>query len=66
MVLKNDYGWSTKIMSLMIVLGLPLIGLLLLNTTQAGQDPIYWYVGILLIMLFPLVVAMNLLRYKGK
>lgn len=62
----RDYGWSTKIMALVLVLGLPLIGLLLLNSTQASQDPVYWGVGILLILLFPLTVAMNLLRYKGK
>jgi len=66
MVLKSDYGWSTKILALGIVLGLPLLGLLLVNTSQAVQDPVYWYVGILLIMLFPLTIAMNLLRYKGK
>ena len=66
MVIKRDYGWSTKILALGIVLGLPVLGLMLLDTSQTVQDPFYWYVGIVLIMLFPLAVAVNLLQYKGK
>lgn len=66
MVTKRDYGWTAKILALGIVLGLPILGLMLLDTSQAVQDPFYWYVGIVLIMLFPLAVAMNMLQYKGK
>jgi len=65
-MVKHDYGWNTKLFALGLVLGLPLLGLLLVNTAQTVQDPIYLYVGILLIMLFPLTIAMKLLRYKGK
>lgn len=65
-MVKQDYGWNTKLLAFGLVLGLPLLGLMLINTAQTVQDPIYLYVGILLVMLFPLTIAMKLLRYKGK
>ena len=65
-MVRHDYGWNAKLLSLGLVLGLPLLGLMLISTSQAVQDPIYLYAGVLLVMLFPLTIAMKLLRYKGK
>jgi hypothetical protein len=61
---KNVIG--EKLIAIFIVLGLPALGLVLLNVSQTMGEDMYYFLGIFLIFLFPLVIAINLLRYKSK
>lgn len=54
-----------KAIAAFIVMLIPIIGILFLIYLNNLGDIIIWF-GIVLIMLFPIGVAFNILRYRGK
>ena len=65
-MVRNKEVIGGKLIAIVIVLGLPMLGLILLNVSQTMGEDVYYLLGIFLIFLFPLVIAINLLRYKAK
>jgi hypothetical protein len=63
---KRLEGVSTKLVAMVLVLGLPAIGLLLVDLANRVGDTNIFYIGVVLIFLFPGVIAANLLFHKGK
>lgn len=63
MKFKNDI--MAKMIAISIVLLFPVVGLILiLNSDVLGVET--FYLGIFLVFLFPLVIATNIIRLKGK
>jgi hypothetical protein len=59
-------NFSAKIIGIMIIIGLPAIGLLLMNVADTMGDMTYYYIGVILVFLFPILIAGNLVLQKGK
>jgi len=65
--MKGTSDYSAMILGIVIILGLPAIGLLLMNTSDIVGDIWYYYFGVGLVFLFPILIAANLvLSKKGK
>jgi len=57
---------SAKILGILIIIGLPAIGLMLMNVADTMGDMTYYYFGVILVFIFPILIAGNLLMSKGK
>jgi hypothetical protein len=64
--MKESYGWDTKLPAVLLVLGLPLIGAFLLNNAFTVGDDTMMYIGLFLILLFPLVITLGIMRGSPK
>ena len=63
---KRGENLGAKVIGLMIIIGLPAIGLMLMNVADTMGDMTYYYFGVILVFIFPILIAGNLLMSKGK
>ncbi len=54
-----------KMLAVLIVMILPIIGLVLIDLSTTLGENYFWF-GVALIMMFPLVISVNIARLKGK
>lgn len=59
-------GLSLKFSGLLLVLGIPIIGLYLYQLALNVSDTTTLYIAIFLVMLFPIVIGINVLRSRPK
>ena len=53
-----------KILSLMLVLGIPAIGLYLFSLANSTGDNTMLYIALFLVFMFPIIIRVNVLRSK--
>jgi len=64
--MKKRYGWDTKLPAVLLVLGLPIVGVFMVNSALSVADDMMFYMGLFLILLFPLVITLGILRGNSK
>ena len=64
--MRERYGWDVKLPAVLLVLGLPIIGVFLVNNALSVGDDMMFFMGLFLILLFPLIITLGILRGASK
>lgn len=63
--MRTKENQMAKMIAVIIVMILPITGLILIDLSTTMGENYFWF-GVVLIMLFPLIISANILRYKTK
>lgn len=64
--MRERHGWDVKLAAVLLVLGLPIVGVFMVNSALTAADETMFFMGLFLILLFPLVITLGILRGTSK